>query len=197
MACFLRFSAQRSFFLRPTVLLSSLGLVIAGCAGGEDYETVTSEDADRAEAHADHDDHHDHEAPHGGHLIELGDHQYIAEILLEGEPKQLVVYVLDAHAVNPVAIESASITFTPEEGEPITLEAQPQEGDTDGKASKFVATDTTLTDLEEVHGSVQVTIEQTEYAGELSHDHDHADHDHADHDHAEQAGGEHDHGDDE
>lgn len=157
--------------LSPTALFSSLCLLLVGCAGGEDYETVTSEDADRAEAHADHDPHHHHEAPHGGHLIELGDHKYNAEVLLEGEPKQLVVYVLDAHAENAVAIESASITFTPEEGEPITLEAQPQEGDADGKASKFVAADTTLTDLEGVHGSVQVTIEETEYTGKLSHDH--------------------------
>lgn len=162
-------------FPRLTVLLSSFGLLLAGCVGGENYETVTSEDADRAEAHADH-HHHHHEAPHGGHLIELGDHQYNAEVLLEGEPKQLVVYVLDAHAENSVAIESASITFTPEEGEPIVLEAQPQEDDAEGKASKFVAS-TSLSDLEDLHGSVQVTIEGTEYAGKLSHDHDH-DHDH-------------------
>lgn len=184
MACFFTVPAQRSFFPRPAVLLSSCCLLIAGCAGGENYETVTSEDADRAEAHADHDHHHHHEAPHGGHLIELGDHKYNAEVLLEGEPKQLVVYVLDAHAENAVAIESESITFTPEEGEPIALVAQPQEGDADGKASKFVAVDTTLTNLEDVHGSVQVTIEGNEYTGNLSHDHDHAEeageHDHAD-----------------
>lgn len=187
MACHLRFPVLRSLLLSPGLLLGCLCLLIAGCAGGEDYETVTSEDADRAEAHADH-DHHHHEAPHGGHLIELGDHQYNAEILLEGEPKQLVVYVLDAHAENPVAIGSESITFAPEEGEPITLAAQPQEGDAEGKASKFVAADATLTDLEEVHGRVQVSIDGTDYAGELSHDHDHGEHEHGDH-----AGEDHDH----
>jgi hypothetical protein len=192
MACFFSVPAQRSFFPRLGVLLSSCSLFIAGCAGGENYETVTSEDADRAEAHADHDHHHHHEAPHGGHLIELGDHKYNAEVLLEGEPKQLVVYVLDAHAENPVAIEGESITFTPEEGEPITLVAHPQEGDAEGKASKFVAADTTLTDLEEVHGSVQATIDGTDYAGELSHDHDHGEHDHG-----EEAGEKHDHANDE
>jgi hypothetical protein len=164
-------------FPRLTALFSSLCVALAGCAGGENYQTVTPEDADRAEAHADH-HHHHHEAPHGGHLIELGDHQYNAEVLLEGEPPQLVVYVLDAHAENAVAIESTSITFAPEEGEPIVLEAQPQEGDAEGKASKFVAA-TSLTDLEDLHGSVQVTIGGTEYAGQLSHDHDHDHH----HDH--------------
>jgi hypothetical protein len=164
-------------FFGLTALFSSLCLVIAGCGGGENYETVTPEDADRAEAHAD-DHHHHHEAPHGGHLIELGDHKYNAEVLLEGEPRQLVVYVLDAHAENAVAIESASITFIPDEGEPIVLEAQPQESDAEGQASKFIA-GTSLSDLEDLHGSVQVTIEGTEYAGKLSHDHDH---DHA-HDH--------------
>jgi hypothetical protein len=175
--------------LHRRILLPALCVLMAGCVGGQEYDTVTSEDADRAEAHADHDHHHHHEAPHGGHLIELGDHKYNAEVLLEGDPKQLVVYVFDAHAENAVAIDSPSITFALEEGEPIVLAAQPQEGDAEGKASKFAAAETSLTDLEALHGSVKVTIEGTEYVGELSHDHDH-DHDHA---HGEQAGKDHDH----
>jgi len=173
----------------PRALVCS-ALLLAGCAGNESYQTVTTEDAEHAEAHADHDHGHHHEAPHGGHLIELGDHKYNAEVLLEGEPKQLVVYVLDAHAENPVAIESEAIVFAVEEGEPITLKPQPQEGDSEGKSSKFVAGGETVDafgDIEDVHGSIQVTIEGTEYTGELSHDHDHdhGDHDHGGHDHHE------------
>lgn len=187
MACACSLYSRSPLITRSRVLLSALCLLAAGCVGGEDYETVTTEDAERAEAHADHDHHHHHEAPHGGHLIELGDHKFNAEVLLEGEANQLVVYVLDAHAENPVAIESPSITFALDEGEPIVLEAQPQEGDAEGKASKFVAASTSLTDLESAHGSVKVAIEGTEYVGKLEHDHDH------DHDHSHSEEGEKDH----
>lgn len=168
-------------FLRSALLVGGLCFLLAGCGSGESYETVTSEDADRAEAHADEHDHH-HEAPHGGHLIELGEHQYNAEVLLEGG--QLVVYLLDAHAENPVAIDAESIAFLVEEGESITLQAEAQDGDADGTSSRFAAA-VEFDDLEEIHGSVQATIKETEYTGALSHDHD-DDHDHAeDHEHDE------------
>lgn len=182
------FSSLKSCLL--LVLLSAFSL-FGGCAGNESYETVTLEDAERAESHADHDHHHHHEAPHGGHLIELGNHKYNAEVLLED--KQLVIYVLDAHAENAVAIAGESIAFETEDGEPIALTPQPQEGDADGKSSRFVASGgavETFGDIEDVHGSVKATIEGTEYTGELSHDHDHEeDADHDDHGKEGDAGG--------
>jgi hypothetical protein len=156
-------------------------LLLASCSGSDDFTTVTSEDADRAEAHV---DEHVHHAPHGGHLIELGDHKYNAEVVLESEPKQLVVYLLDAHAENPVAIESEPLTLEVAEGEPIVLEPQPQETDGEGTSSRFVAGGASvesISDVEALTGSLKVTIKDTEYTGALSHDHDAHDHDGHDH----------------
>ena len=158
----------------PTgALLILASLLVVGCTGSEEYQTVTTEDADHAEANA---DTHHHEAPHGGHLIELGDHKYNAEVVLEADPKQLVVYLLGPHAETVVAIASEPLALTPEEGDPIVLEPSPQDEDAEGQASRFVATGGVIdsfADLEDVHGSLKVTIEGTEFVGELSHDHAH------------------------
>lgn len=160
--------------------------LLIGCAGGDDYETVTSEDADRAEAHVD-EHHHSHEAPHGGHLIELGDHKYNAEVVLEAEPKQLVVFILDAHAENAVAIDAQTLSLSLDGAETISLEAQPQEGDANGQSSRFVAAGDAVEgigDLDDLHGSITVPIRGTEYTGSLSHDHDHPGEEH-NHDHGD------------
>jgi hypothetical protein len=166
-----------------------LPILLCGCPAGDEFETVTTEDAEQAESHVD-EHHHDHEAPHGGHLIELGDHQYNAEVVLEGDPKQLAVYLYDAHAENAVSIESQPLTFVPEEGEPISLEPQPQEGDAEGQSSRFVGSGAGvegLSDLEALHGSLTVTIEGTEFTGNLEHAHDH------EHEHEHEGEGAHDH----
>ena len=95
---------------------------------------------------------------------------------MQADPKQLVVYLWDAHAENAVAIAAEPLQFSPEEGDAITLEPSPQEGDAEGQTSRFVATGGVIesfADLEDLHGSITVTIKETEYTGELSHDHGH------------------------
>lgn len=166
---------------KSAVALAGLCLLLTGCSGGDEFKTVTTEDATRAEAHV---DEHVHHAPHDGHLIELGEHKYNAEVVLESEPKQLVIYTLDAHAENAVAIAAEPLTLEVTGGEPITLEPQPQDGDAEGTASRFVAGGAaveSISDIEDLQGSLNVTVEGTEYTGTLSHDHE--GHDHEGHDH--------------
>jgi hypothetical protein len=45
---------------------------------------------------------HGHSAPHGGALVELGDHVAQVEIVVNG--KEMTAYVLDGHASKPVRI---------------------------------------------------------------------------------------------
>jgi hypothetical protein len=152
-----------------------------GCGGGDAYREVTEEDAHQAEQHADEHHHHAHDAPHGGHLIELGDHEYSAEVVHDGDTGQLIVYVFDAHAENTVPVSLEQIEFAVEGGQTIVLRADPQEGDPQGKASRFLATGDAVAaigDIEDLHGSVKFEINGKPYSGELSHDHDHADHEH-------------------
>ncbi len=169
--------------------------VLSGCPAQSEYKAATNKDVATEAEHADHA--HEHAAPHGGHLIELGEHQYNVEVVFDGASKVLTLYVLDAHAENAVAIASSELVFEFEHGDhedEIKLTAMPQEGDADGKSSKFVSSGTDehlkeVADIEGLHGHVHVTIYGKEYEGALSHDHDH-DHDHADHDHE---GDDHDH----
>lgn len=156
-------------------------LILPGCSGGGgDYSPVTQEDVEQAEAHVDDHHHHAHEAPHGGHLIELGDHQYNAEVVMEADGR-LVVYILDAHAENAVPVPLEQIEFAVEGGAPITLTAEPLEGEPEGQSSRFTASADAVPvdDIEALHGSLQIEIEGASYSGELSHDHDEHDHDHA------------------
>lgn len=158
---------------------------VVGCGSGGGYQDVTDEDVRHAEEHVDEHHHHHHEAPHGGHLIELGEHQYNAEVVLD-DSGQLVVYVLDAHAENAVAIAQEQIEFAVEGGSPIVLTAEAQEGDPEGKSSRFVAAGDAVNvdDAEELHGSLTVEIDGNSFTGELAHDHEGHDHDHEGHDHS-------------
>ena len=152
-----------------------------GCGGGDAYREVTEEDAHRAEQHAHEHHHHVHDAPHGGHLIELGEHEYSAEVVHDADKGQLIVYVLDAHAENAVPVALEQIEFAVEGGETIVLVADSQEGDPQGKASRFLATGdaaAAITDIEGLHGTVTIEINGKPYSGELSHEHDHDSHEH-------------------
>ncbi|QDU36480.1 hypothetical protein Mal4_07660 [Maioricimonas rarisocia] len=165
--------------------------MICGCGGGEEYREFG--DADDVTNTAPADDHHHHDlGPNGGHLVELGDEQYHAEVVLDAFKRILTVYILGPDAKSPAPIAAEEITFTLEAGdEPqaITLTAMPVESDGPGQASRFAsdadAVPESVEDAEDLHGSVAVTIDGTSLTGEVSHDH----HGHDHHEH----GDEHDH----
>ncbi len=166
-------------------LLSLVGFsFMSGCGEGGGYAPVTDKAVEQAEAHVHEEHEHHHAAPHGGHLIELGDHLYNAEVVFEEADQRLVVYVLDAHAENAVAIPQEQIEFAVEGGETITLTAEPQDGDAEGQASQFAGTGemvAAIKDIEQLHGSVSLEINGENYSGALEHDHDHEEHEGHDH----------------
>lgn len=171
----------------------ALGLtLLCGCGGKEEYREFS--DADNVTNTAGHDHHHHHHdlGPNGGHLVELGDEQYHAEVLFDASDRSLTVYLLgpDAETAAPVAVEE--ITFTLDGGDApqtITLTASPVETDGENLASRFAseagAVPETVRDAEDLHGSITAVIEGTSLTGAISHDHhghDHHEHDDA-HDH--------------
>ena len=157
-----------------------LGSVLVGCGGGGGYREVSEADLAPVE------DHHHHDAPHGGLLVEVGAHEYNVEfVFAEAEP-QLTVYVLDAHAENPVAIAGDAITVTVKEGEAITaIPLTPVTEGENGKASQFHSTGPLpahLKSAKDLHGDLKITIGEKTYevhlhGDEQAHDHDH-DHKH-------------------
>jgi hypothetical protein len=127
------------------------------------------------------DDPHGHgheEGPHGGHLIELGDEEYHAELVFDEETRKTTVYILDAEAKSPHPIQAQTIDLDldGDDGEiELTLAASPLENDGEGMSSRFeLAADKMLEsikDEEDIKGHLHIKIGETEYIGEIEHDH--------------------------
>ncbi len=166
-------------------------LLLAGCPKTTEMKTATDSDLATEKENAEHA--HEHKAPHGGHLIELGKHDGFAEVLFDSATKVITIYILGGEADVPLAIGTGDISFHMEHGDhedEITLKAEPQKGDAEGKSSKFVSEPnehlSEIKDIEGLHGHLHVKIDGKELEGELSHDHEHGDHDH-DHKHEEKS----------
>ena len=126
---------------------------------------------------------HDHaeKGPHGGPLIELGDEEYHAELLLAEKEGVVTIHVLDSKAKSAVAIEAKEILINLKHGKkPVQfrLKASASEGDPEGKSSKFVLKNPEL--IEDLHhketsAQLRLSIEGKSYSGKilLEDDHDH------------------------
>lgn len=204
-----------SLFLTAVAALTAS---LAGC-GSDSSETPTSKVAGTPPslgAEQDQGDHegHDHgdeaghehptEGPHGGHLIELGNEEYHAELLHDERTHTVTIYLLDAAGKEPVVISQPELTVQLFQGGQFVkyaLKAVAGPGGSASAASRFEIVDATLCDAlshgDETRGRLQVTINGKPYTGAIQHtthgDHDHADHDHAGDDHAgdDHAGHEH------
>ena len=162
----------------PVYCLALLTTVLIGCGDPEDEVSEVQE----SDVHAAKDEaaasEHVHTAPHGGHLIPLGDHEYNIEMVFTAEPRELHAYVLGGHAEKVVQLDLESFDFDQEtdEGElEITLTANPQNGDKDGMASRYTAKGEAIPgeikDIEDLHGHVHIEIDGKKYTGDLEHDH--------------------------
>ena len=188
------------------VLAVSVSLV--GC-GSDSTETAAKKiegSPPPLASETDHDDHagHDHgeqaghahptEGPHSGHLIELGDEEYHAELLLDENTHRVTIHLLDGPAKQTVAVPLTEITLQlvhDRQFVKYALKAVEEPGDAAGGASRFEIVDAALCDAlchrDKTRGRLQVTIDGKPYTGTIEHtshgDHDHEGHDHADHNH--------------
>ena len=169
--------------LSAAVLIGLCGL--GGCGGkpsGDfrtfDAKTDTSPDAEHGHAH-DHEHGHGH-GPHDGDLVELGDEEYHAEVVFDEESHKVILFLLGADAKSAVSVEAKELSLEmPGPDTPVThtLAAAPQDGDGEGKSSRFEITSEEL--IEAFHhdpkavGKFQVSIGGKEFPGEIKHDHDH------------------------
>lgn len=176
------------WLLSAAVMLGLSGL--AGCGGdkGSDYRTFdkgkdTSHDAEHGHAHT-----HDHgheQGPHKGELIELGEEEFHAEVVFDEEGDKVTLYFLGPDAKAAVAIEAKEISLEmPGKDAAVThaLTAAPQDGEGDGKSSRFEIKGGEL--IEAFHkapksvGKFKVSIGGKEFEGQIKHEHDHDAHDH-------------------
>lgn len=111
---------------------------------------------------------HLHAAPHGGTLVEIGDHAYNLELVRDTAAGKLTAYVLDGHAENFVRINSPAIeliampggTFTP-----VSLKAvaSSSTGETVGDTSQFEVQADWLKTAGEFAGIFTVEIRGTKF----------------------------------
>ncbi len=161
-------------------------LAFAGCGTGSppappSGATVQHKDGDGHGHATEHD--HPSEGPHHGHLIELGEEEYHAELTHDDATKTVTVYLLDKAAKAPVGIADAEIVLNlVVDGQPLQakLAAAPQAGDPAGQASRFSVTDEKVLEALEATkttGRLNVTIAGKAYTGSVEH-HEHGDHKH-------------------
>ena len=171
-------------------LLTCCGLLLIGCGDNTEYQEFSKQDQQPADpdAHAHHHHHHDseHEAPHGGTLVELGDHAFHAEIVFDEKTHSILIYLLDGEAKGRVGIDAKELMLKIGEGDKVeshALKAQPQETDGEGKASRFASSDEALFerfhDNKSLAGQIDVPLDGKSFPVVVAHDHDH---DHDDHD---------------
>lgn len=116
------------------LLLLGLGVGLTACS---------KHDHDHAAGHDHHG--HAHTAPHGGNLVEIGEHQFNVELLLDPAAGKLTAWLLDAHAehfVRSAAPGLDAVFQVAGETRPLTLlpVANSATGETIGNTSQFEAT---------------------------------------------------------
>jgi hypothetical protein len=159
--------------LKPKIIGLCGMLALAGCnSESGDFKKVS--DKDTKETPAVIDDHdHDH-GPHGGHVIELGEHH--GEIALEADRK-LTLYVLDGDVKNAVPLADATALANLKIGtemQKIELKALPQDGEADGKSSRFQSAEPlpeSVKDIEDLTGDVTLTVAGKGTTGPIEHHH--------------------------
>jgi len=154
----------------------------AGCSQNPGGPAAPAAPAETNGQHA-----HGSTGPQGGHLIELGNGKYHAELAHDETSGEVTIYLLDAQARSAVPIEAAALVINlkhGDEAEQFELAASPAEGDPPGMSSRFASRDAALAErLDQAGADAQlvVPIQGQQLRGRIEHaehDHDHPDGDH-------------------
>lgn len=166
--------------MKLPVLLAVVGLAsmlsTVGCSDRGSYREVPKgvrvKDTPAAHEHGEY-------GPHGGHLVELGEEEYHAEVVLNPKTKDVTVYILGSDAQKPAPIDAKEVrlelTIDGETG-PHVARPSPQKEDHPGESSRFVLANdpdikAKIDDEHELVGHVNVTVKGKSYSGEIEHEH--------------------------
>jgi hypothetical protein len=164
-----------SFRIRNLNLVAALlaNFAWSGCDNAPSVPKNALPPGHEGEAHA-----HAEKGPHDGHIIELGNEEYHAELTHDEATKTVSVYVLDRNAKNPVPIAESEITLNlAVDRKPMQarLAAAPEPGDPAGQSSRFSVTDEKVFEALEAPnttGRINLTIAGKPYSGSIEH-HEH------------------------
>ncbi len=171
-------------------MTAAFALVLAGCTDGNSEFTEVSHDESEV-AHDDHSGHgHGAHGPNGGEIVEVGNEEFHAEVVVDEETHRIDVFVLgsDAKTAKPIDATEISLSFKHgEEVENFKLSAAALDGEPEGQSSKFTLTSEEL--FEELHehsegATLSFTAGGESLSGTVTHAHDHGDEHSHDHGHA-------------
>ena len=188
------------------IALSGVLMFAAGCSKDGDttgYNKTPETKVKDKHEHGEHEhgDHEEHAGPHGGHVIELGEEEYHAEMTFDEKTRDIKIYMYgsdhDMKDFSPIDAKEVKLKLVVHEKPLVlTLKATPQKGDGEGKSSLFTLdgknVSESIHDEEDIVGKLSVTTGGKSYNGEIAHDHDHEHgHEHG-HDHDKEKGHDHD-----
>lgn len=143
---------------RLVLALAGVAFLATACSKSDHH------DHDKKSAHAEH----VHTAPHGGTLVEIGEHAYNLEIVRDYAAGKLTAYVLDAHAENFVRISAPTLALVAMPGgklTPLTLKAvaNPATNEKVGDTSQFEAQADWLKTAGDFSGIFTIEIKGTKF----------------------------------
>lgn len=176
---------MKTLQLLSTSVVLALFVSAVGCNSGtektDDEKSSSKKTGEHVHAdgttHADHgEEGHAHgPGPHDGTVADWGGGKYHVEFTVDHDKQEATVYVLGTDEKTPTPIDSEEITLTINEPSLTTaLKPSPQEGDPEGKASRFVGNHEGLGVVREYEGSMSAVVDGTPYSGkfkEEAHDH--------------------------
>ncbi|MCX7392745.1 MAG: hypothetical protein NTW75_01315 [Planctomycetales bacterium] len=152
------------------VFFSAMICFVIGCGGTDSGYKPASE---IKKAPADHAHAHDHSAkgPHGGSLVELGDEEFHAEVVLDADQHTLRVFVLGKDAKTPQGTVAQEVAVASHGKNPWMLKPVPQEGVGEGKTSLFEIVDESIVheilDAKLLHADLKIQIDDKPYTGHI------------------------------
>jgi len=119
---------------------------------------------------------HAHTPKYGGVLVEVGQHEFSLEVLVDPSSGKLTVWTLDAHAEAYVRIPARTLEAMakagagPEQGITLKPVANPATGEVEGSTAQFEATADWLKGAQEVEGSVKLVTFGTKTFNDIKFD---------------------------
>ena len=173
--------------ISPRLVLGlALSFCVVGCEAAKN-DARTFKDTDNVQNTAPPEAAHAH-GPNGGHVLELGEEEFHAEVAMDASRK-LTVYLLDEAVKAPKPVENGTLQIATKDGDKevvLDLAAAPLEGEADGKCSRFeLAADKVpgaVMDIEGLTGDLSLKFGDKTLKTSLTEEHDHG-HDHEDHGH--------------
>jgi len=160
--------------MRNCLLLVGSVLLVVGCnSANQAYHEVPKGARVKDQPHS------HEEGPHGGHLVELGEEEYHAEVVFDPKATKITIYILDSSAKKPAPIDAKEVRLELAIGgqpKPFAAKAVADKGDPANQSSRFEIADNSdikanIKDEEDLKGSVTAAIGAKTYSGKIVHEH--------------------------